>query len=323
MNLSDPRSGFDPGSRFNDASTGSIWAFEWPNPPPFPSQQRTNSPPPSGDTDQLTPTLAALQDMEGDVSEVGKGRNRICGLVAATFTPMTHDNEINLPVIGQYIDYLVMVQGVRSIFVNGTTGEGMSLNTEERKLIAEEWINQGKGKLDHVIIHVGCLSIKESQQLAEHAAKCKASGIAVISPFFFKPQSTDALVEYLKEVASAAPDIPFYYYHLPEITGVSLNVVELLDGIEKKIPTFQGLKFTSSDLLDFGQCINKYKDKFDLLYGKDELLLPALTLGATGAVGSTYNYIGNLYKRMLTDVERRDYNLAKEQQVLVCLKTRL
>ncbi|XP_069794298.1 N-acetylneuraminate lyase isoform X3 [Narcine bancroftii] len=243
MNLSDPRSGFDPGSRFNDASTGSIWAFEWPNPPPFPSQQRTNSPPPSGDTDQLTPTLAALQDMEGDVSEVGKGRNRICGLVAATFTPMTHDNEINLPVIGQYIDYLVMVQGVRSIF--------------------------------------------------------------------------DALVEYLKEVASAAPDIPFYYYHLPEITGVSLNVVELLDGIEKKIPTFQGLKFTSSDLLDFGQCINKYKDKFDLLYGKDELLLPALTLGATGAVGSTYNYIGNLYKRMLTDVERRDYNLAKEQQVFV------
>ncbi|XP_067846579.1 N-acetylneuraminate lyase isoform X2 [Heptranchias perlo] len=244
-------------------------------------------------------------------------RNRLCGLVAATFTPMTQDNEINLSVIGQYVDYLVKVQGVKNVFVNGTTGEGMSLTVEERKLVAEEWIRQGKGKLDQVIIHVGSLSIKESQQLAKHAANYNASGISVISPFFFKPQSTEALTEFLTEVASAAPSMPFYYYHLPELTGVSLNVVELLDGIEKRIPTFQGLKFTSSDLLDFGQCVHKYKDKFALLYGKDELLFSAMVIGATGAVGSTYNYFGNLCNKMLAAIEREDYNLAREHQVVV------
>ncbi|XP_072130090.1 N-acetylneuraminate lyase isoform X3 [Mobula birostris] len=260
--------------------------------------------------------------MEDHVLEMAMCKSRLGGLVAATFTPMTNDNEINLSVIGQYVDYLVKIQGVRKIFVNGTTGEGMSLSVEERKLVAEEWIKQGKGKLDHVIIHVGALSIKESQELAEHAAKCSASGIAVISPFFFKPQSADALVEYLKKVASSAPGVPFYYYHLPEMTGVSFNVVDLLDGIERKIPTFQGLKFTSSDLLDFGQCVNNYKDKFDFLFGKDEILLSAIVLGATGAVGSTYNYIGKLYNQMLMDIERGDYKLAGERQVLVWLKTR-
>ncbi|XP_041064483.1 N-acetylneuraminate lyase isoform X1 [Carcharodon carcharias] len=244
-------------------------------------------------------------------------RNKLCGLVAATFTPMTQDNEINLSVIGQYVDYLVKVQGIKNIFVNGTTGEGMSLSVEERKLLAEEWISQGEGKLDQVIIHVGSLCIKESQQLAKHAAAYNASGIAVISPFFFKPQSIEALTEFLKEVASAAPSIPFYYYHLPEFTGVSLNVVELLDGIEKRIPTFQGVKFTSSDLLDFGQCVHKYKDRFALLYGKDELLLSAMVLGANGAVGSTYNYIGDLCNKMLTVTERGDFNMAREHQALV------
>ncbi|GCB80549.1 hypothetical protein scyTo_0016246, partial [Scyliorhinus torazame] len=217
-------------------------------------------------------------------------RNKLCGLVAATFTPMTQDNEINLSVIGQYVDYLVKVQGIKNIFVNGTTGEGLSLTVEERKLLAEEWISQGKDKLDQVIIHVGSLSIKESQQLAKHAAEYNASGIAVISPFFFKPQSIEALIEFLKEVASAAPSTPFYYYHLPEFTGVSLNIVELLDGIEKRIPTFQGIKFTSSDLLDFGQCVHKYKDKFALLYGKDE---------------------------MLTVTEKGDFNMAREHQAVV------
>uniref|UniRef100_UPI00398F64EF N-acetylneuraminate lyase n=1 Tax=Pristiophorus japonicus TaxID=55135 RepID=UPI00398F64EF len=255
--------------------------------------------------------------MEGGAEMMAMPRSRLFGLVAATFTPMTQDNEINLSVIGQYVDYLVKVQGVKNIFVNGTTGEGMSLTVEERKLVAEEWISQGKGKLDQVIIHVGSLSIKESQQLAKHAAKCNASGIAVISPFFFKPQSIEALTEFLKEVAAAAPGIPFYYYHIPDLTGVSLNVVELLNGIEKKIPTFQGLKFTSSDLLDFGQCVHKYKDKFALLYGKDELLLSAVVLGASGAVGSTYNYIGNLSNKILTVTERGDYNLAREHQAVV------
>ncbi|XP_043555467.1 N-acetylneuraminate lyase isoform X1 [Chiloscyllium plagiosum] len=243
--------------------------------------------------------------------------NKLCGLVAATFTPMTQENEINISVIGQYVDYLVKVQGIKNIFVNGTTAEGISLTVEERKLLAEEWIKQGKGKLNHVIIHVGSLSIEESKQLAIHAAKCNASGIAVISPFFFKPQSIEALTEFLQEVASAAPSIPFYYYHIPEFTGVSLNVVELLDGIEKRIPTFQGVKFTSSDLLDFGQCVHKFKDRFTLLYGKDELLLSAIVLGASGAVGSTYNYMGSLCNKMLTYAERGDYDSAREHQAVI------
>ncbi|XP_078074447.1 N-acetylneuraminate lyase isoform X3 [Mustelus asterias] len=251
----------------------------------------------------------------GEAPQMAMPRNKLHGLVAATFTPMTQDNEINLSVIGQYVDYLVKVQGIKNIFVNGTTGEGLSLTVEERKLLAEEWINQGKGKLDQVIIHVGSLSIKDSQQLAKHAAEYNASGIAVISPFFFKPQK--ALTEFLKEVAAAAPSTPFYYYHLPELTGVSLNIVELLDGIEKRIPTFQGLKFTSSDLLDFGQCVHKYKDKFAMLYGKDELLLSAMVLGASGAVGSTYNYIGNLCNKMLTVTERGDFITAREHQAVV------
>ncbi|XP_038650545.1 N-acetylneuraminate lyase isoform X3 [Scyliorhinus canicula] len=254
---------------------------------------------------------------DGPVTTMAIPRNKLCGLVAATFTPMTQDNEINLSVIGQYVDYLVKVQGIKNIFVNGTTGEGLSLTVEERKLLAEEWISQGKDKLDRVIIHVGSLSIKESQQLAKHAAEYNASGIAVISPFFFKPQSIEALTEFLKEVASAAPSTPFYYYHLPEFTGVSLNMVELLDGIEKRIPTFQGIKFTSSDLLEFGQCVHKYQDRYALLYGKDEVLLSAMVLGASGAVGSTYNYIGNLCNKMLTVTEKGDFNMAREYQAVV------
>ncbi|XP_055480337.1 N-acetylneuraminate lyase isoform X3 [Psammomys obesus] len=242
-------------------------------------------------------------------------KKKLRGLVAATITPMTENGEINFPVIGQYVDYLVKEQGVKNIFVNGTTGEGLSLSVSERRRVAEEWVTQGKNKLDQVVIHVGALSLKESQELAQHAAEIGAGGIAVIAPFFFKSQNKDALISFLKEVAAKAPALPFYYYHIPSLTGVKIRAEELLDGIQDKIPTFQGLKFSDTDLLDFGQCVDQnHQRQFDLLFGVDEQLLSALVMGATGAVGSTYNYLGKKTNQMLEAFEKKDFTSALNYQ---------
>ncbi|XP_051003546.1 N-acetylneuraminate lyase isoform X2 [Acomys russatus] len=214
-------------------------------------------------------------------------KKRLRGLVAATITPMTENGEINFPVIGQYVDYLVKEQGVKNVFVNGTTGEGLSLSVSERRQVAEEWVTQGRNKLDQVLIHVGALSLKESQELAQHAAEIGADGIAVIAPFFFK----------------------------------SLNKVraeELLVGMRDKIPTFQGLKFSDTDLLDFGQCVDQnHQRQFDLLFGVDEQLLSALVMGATGAVGSTYNYLGKKTNQILEAFEQKDFTSALNSQFCI------
>ncbi|NXC36365.1 NPL lyase, partial [Campylorhamphus procurvoides] len=244
-------------------------------------------------------------------------RKKLQGLVAATVTPMTPDGQINLPVICQYVDYLVNVQNVKNVFVNGTTGEGLSLSIQERKQLAEEWMYQGKDKLDHVIIHVGALSLPESQELARHAAAIGVGGIAVIAPFFFKPTNKDELVTFLQKVASEAPDIPFYYYHIPPLTGVKIRVEELLDGIKERIPTFQGVKFSDTDLLDLAQCIHKNEtEQLEFLYGVDEQLLGALAVGANGAVGSTYNYLGRQTNLMLQAFAKPDLALARKYQFL-------
>ncbi|EAW91134.1 N-acetylneuraminate pyruvate lyase (dihydrodipicolinate synthase), isoform CRA_c [Homo sapiens] len=172
--------------------------------------------------------------------------------------------------------------------------------------------------LDQVIIHVGALSLKESQELAQHAAEIGADGIAVIAPFFLKPWTKDILINFLKEVAAAAPALPFYYYHIPALTGVKIRAEELLDGILDKIPTFQGLKFSDTDLLDFGQCVDQNRQQqFAFLFGVDEQLLSALVMGATGAVGSTYNYLGKKTNQMLEAFEQKDFSLALNYQFCI------
>ncbi|XP_049443206.1 N-acetylneuraminate lyase isoform X3 [Epinephelus fuscoguttatus] len=242
---------------------------------------------------------------------------KLTGVVAATFTPLTPEGEINLTQIGPYVDYLKEKQGVKGIFVNGTTGEGASLSIEERKILAAEWCQKAKGKIDHVIVHAGCMSLKDSQDLARHAAQIGADAIAVISPSFFKPSSADVLRSYLKEVASVAPTLPFYYYHFPALTGVNVPVRDLLEGIKELIPSFRGVKFSGTDLMDFGQCVSNSQPDWSFLYGVDEQLLAALVLGAHGAVGSTYNYMGCHVNKLISAFEKGDLVEARSIQFKV------
>ncbi|CAJ0918909.1 unnamed protein product [Ranitomeya imitator] len=222
---------------------------------------------------------------------------RLKGLVAATFTPMNLNFEINLSIIQQYVDYLVQKQKVR-IFL-------------ERKRLAEEWVKHARGKMDSVIVHVGCLSLEDSKDLAAHAASCGADAISAVSPSVIKPSCPDALVMFMKEVASAAPSLPFYYYHIPSLTDVTFQVNDLTGRMKVHIPSFRGVKFSGTNLLDFSMCIHGYKD-CDFLYGQ---LLGALVFGAHGAVGSTYNYLGATTNKMLTAYGEGDLEKARKIQV--------
>jgi len=100
---------------------------------------------------------------------------KIEGIIAAPFTPMKKDGELNLSVLGKYAHKLIQ-DGIRGVFVCGTTGEGYSLTMEERKLVLREWLKHREGDFK-VIAHVGSTSILQSAELARHAAKSGASAI--------------------------------------------------------------------------------------------------------------------------------------------------
>ena len=63
------------------------------------------------------------------------------GLVAAPFSPLTGSGEIEPAKIKGYADGLIR-NGVKGVFVNGTTCEGLSLTKKERKILVEAWLKQ-------------------------------------------------------------------------------------------------------------------------------------------------------------------------------------
>jgi len=240
----------------------------------------------------------------------------IKGLIAAPLTPMHDNGDINYEAIEKYVDILVE-QDVFNVYVNGTNGEGLSLTTDERKKTLEVWIEKGKNKLNNVIAQVGSTSLWETKELARHAQLSGADGIGVISPIFFKPSTVDQLVLYLIEVSRVCPELPMLYYHFPDVTGLKLPLVNIVEECVKKVPTFCGVKYTDYDLLAFGRCLlnKEYGSKLTMAYGRDEQLVGALMLGADVGVGGTYNYAGKIYSRMFEAVKAGDMEKASELQI--------
>lgn len=233
-------------------------------------------------------------------------------LIAATFTPMDPSGELNLPMIDRLADALV-ADGVDGVFVCGTTGESLSLTVAERKAVAERWVQASRGRLK-VIVHAGHQSLKETQELVRHAAEIGAAGAGAMPPSFFRPATMDDLVDWCAAVAESAPGMPFYYYHIPEMTGVAFRMIDVLERAEERIPTFRGIKITHHDLADFAACAAYRDGKYDVFIGKDDLLLLALVAGGRGAVGSTYNFAARIYQEVIRALRAGDLAAARRAQ---------
>ncbi len=236
------------------------------------------------------------------------------GLIAAPFTPMHKDGSLNLSVIPQYYEML-KANGVTGAFICGSTGEGVSMTNSEKKEVAEAWATATKGDNDFkVMMFLGGTSIADCKDLALHAKQIGLYAISFTSPFYFKPANVDMLAKTCAEIAAVVPDMPFYYYHIPVLTGVDFAMYDLLQAVDGTIPNFAGIKYTHEDFMDFLSCMNFKNGKYDMLWGRDENMLPALALGTKGAVGSTFNYAPSLYYDMMDAFNKNDLKTANALQ---------
>lgn len=238
---------------------------------------------------------------------------RLKGLIAAAHTPMHDNGALWIEQVEHQLAHL-LASNVKGVFVGGTTGESLSLTVEERMQLSSRWIEAAEGSDMKVIIHAGHNSLPAAQALAKHAGRLGAWGVAAMAPSFFKPDSVADLIGFMDKIASAAPESPFYYYHIPAMTGVGLSMPQFLSQAGAKIPNLAGIKYTHEDLSQFQECLGVFGGSYDILFGSDEALLAGLCLGARGAIGSSYNFAAPLYHRIISAYEQGDLEGARADQ---------
>ena len=198
------------------------------------------------------------------------------GILPAIITPMKQDGSFNEEAFRRVMEFNIG-SGVHGFWIAGGTGESILLSDEENMRIASAAADQSQGRVIN-IMHVGAATTDRAARLAEHAARAGVEAICCVPPFFYG-RTDDAIAEHYRIVAAAA-DLPLFVYNLPQATGVEITT-SLMGRIQDRVPQLTGLKHSSQ----FFPNVRSFSAMgLNCLVGNHQLMLPALTIGATGCV---------------------------------------
>jgi len=235
--------------------------------------------------------------------------NRFYGVYAALFTPFNRDGEVCKKRLKGLVRFLIS-KGIDGLYICGGTGEGPSMNLEERMMVAEVVKEEAGGRAS-LIAHIGgCLNTKNAIELAKHSEKIKLDAISSIPPIYYKIGFKE-IYNYYKRV-SESTSLPFFIYYIPATTGITLANSE----IERfgEIDNIIGLKYTHSDFYTLQDLLIRMKGRWIAFSGPDELFLPALTMGVVGSIGSTQNVLPEIFIGIYKSFIAGDIKKAMELQ---------
>lgn len=231
-------------------------------------------------------------------------RADIKGIVVPVVTPFTKDGKVNEEAYRCLLDYFIG-EGVDGFWVCGAAGEGVLLTDDERARMAELSAAQVNGRAK-TIMHVGAPALQSAMWLAKKAAAAKVDAIASTPPLLYKPDD-DGVVRYFQTLA-AATDLPIFVYNLPSMAPIEISAA-LMEKLVRAVPQIGGVKHSAPT---FANILAFDKLGITVFTGSSALLLPALTIGAVGCIGSPLN----IAPRLHVDIYRawREGKLAEAQE---------
>jgi dihydrodipicolinate synthase/N-acetylneuraminate lyase len=202
------------------------------------------------------------------------------GTLAASITPLRDGGSApDEDAFGPLVDFFVR-EGLDGILALGTAGEGILLGVEERRRVADAFLQATDGRLQ-VAVHCGAQTTADTVALAAHAAEVGADAVVVIGPPYF---SLDEQAQYAHffAAASACAPLPFYVYEFAATTGYAVAPA-VLEHLRDEASNVVGLKVSDTPLAAF----EKYLlPGFDIFVGPESLIADGLARGARGAVSA-------------------------------------
>ncbi|WP_205648535.1 N-acetylneuraminate lyase [Acuticoccus kandeliae] len=215
-------------------------------------------------------------------------RPRLAGLHAALPTPYDADGAVSPASLRRVIAHVTGL-GLDGIYVGGSTGEFLLQSIEERIAVLET-ARAAAGDLV-VIGQVGAPGTREAAALASRCADLGYDAVSAIPPIYF-PYGRDEIVRYYADIIEAARGVPVIVYNIPNMSGVRFGFDDLLALLS--LPGVAGVKQTANDMYEMER-LRRALPGLVILNGFDEMLLAGLASGANGAIGSTFNILGDRY----------------------------
>lgn len=227
------------------------------------------------------------------------------GVGAAVTTPFK-DNEVDYDNFRKHLVFL-KENNIQSFIVNGTTGEGSTLTSDEKKELLTISLEVTNGTIP-VIAGTGSNDTKKALKASKEAEELGVDALLLITPYYNKT-SQKGLIAHFNTIADAV-ELPIILYDVPGRTGMTIapETIEIL----AQHPNIVGLKDATGDLHHLSKIQALVDDSFAFYSGNDDLALPFFSQGGHGLISVAANVLPQDYQEMFEAVSsdpRRAYEV--------------
>lgn len=231
------------------------------------------------------------------------------GCATAIITPMTSNGEIDEEGLRRLVEFQEQ-SGIDIVVPCGSTGESATLSFEEHVKVIEIVVDAAR-KIK-VMAGAGSNSTSEALELSKTAEDIGADGILSICPYYNKPTRRGIRLHF--EALASSVGIPIVVYNIPSRTGTNITADLMLELAE--IPGIDGVKEASGNLNQISKIAAFAPKDFCVLSGDDGLTLPAMAVGAKGAISVSSNIVpqkmSGMIKAMINGEMQKAMEINKE-----------
>jgi 4-hydroxy-tetrahydrodipicolinate synthase len=213
------------------------------------------------------------------------------GIITAMVTPFSSDGNVSEDATARLVEHLLQ-NGSDGLVVAGTTGEGPTLDDDEKVALFEIAVAGAGGA--PIIAGTGSNDTRHTVELTERAAGAGVDAALIVTPYYNRPNRRGILAHF--RAAAEASDLPIVVYNIPSRTTVDMPNDLLRELAE--IPRVVAVKQARAE-----DCAPI--EGLDLLAGNDDMLADVLDMGGTGGVLVASHLAGREMRRMIDEPESR------------------
>ena len=203
----------------------------------------------------------------------------LIGTGVALVTPFNLDGSVDLDGLERLVNFQID-NGINYLVVLGTTGEGVTLTSEEKEAVKSTIVRANAGRLP-LVLGMGGNNTATLVNEIQNTDLSDYTAILSVSPYYNKP-TQEGIYQHFKAVAEASPK-PIILYNVPGRTGSNVSpdtVVRLAKDFENIV----AVKEAAGDIVQAMRLIqNKPKD-FLVISGDDMIALPMTLAGGAGVI---------------------------------------
>ena len=238
-----------------------------------------------------------------------KNKKKLEGVIPALILPVNEKGKIDFKLLEKQATYLISA-GVNGLFINGTTGEGAWLTTDEKVEAFKVAKEMSEGK---VFLCAACIQPSTEIVINEIKAfeKLEPDYIVAVTPYYYSV-SQNVIIEHFKKIAQYS-SVPLIIYNIPQCTHNKIELSTVLKLAQEE--NIAGVKDSSGDFVSFtrGACTS-VPESFSWIQGEDYLDGPAFNCGANGIVTGLGNVWIEPYIKMFQAAKARNNSRVNEIQ---------